>query len=92
MPKQKAPSLKKEKLIGEVTHYFSQAKVAVIKLSFALKKGETIRIKGGQETDFTQEVKSMEIENQKIEKAKKGISVGLKIKKKARPGYKVYRL
>ncbi len=82
----------KEKLIGKITHYFSNIEVAVIKLSASLKVGEKIRIVGGEKTDFTQEVKSMEVEHKKIKKAKKGDEVGLKVKEKVREGYKVYKI
>ncbi len=80
------------KLIGKVSHYFSNIEVAVIELTGTLKVGDTIRIVGGVETDFTQKVESIEIEHEKKEKAKKGDSVGLKVKEKVREGYKVYRL
>lgn len=80
------------KLIGKIVHYFSKINVAVIELSDTLSVGETIRIVGGEDTDFTQTVESMEVEHEKIEKAKKGDSVGLKIKEKVREGYKVYKV
>lgn len=79
------------KLIGKISHYFGNIKVAVIDLSAKLKVGETIRIVGG-ETDFTQEVDSMEMEHEKIKAGKKGDSVGLKAKEKVREGYKVYKV
>jgi putative protease len=79
------------KLIGKVTHYFGKIGVAVIKLEDTLKVGDTIRIVGGQ-TDFTQTVESMEIEHQKVNEAKAGQSVGLKVAQKVREGYKVYKL
>ena len=79
------------KLIGKVTHYFSKIGVVVIDLSESLKVGDTIRIVGG-ETDFTQAVESMECEHQKIQEAKPGDSVGLKVQQKVREGYKVYKL
>ncbi|PIP22244.1 MAG: hypothetical protein COX38_01720 [Candidatus Nealsonbacteria bacterium CG23_combo_of_CG06-09_8_20_14_all_39_25] len=78
-------------LIGKVAHYFSNINVAVIELSDSLKVGDTIRIVGG-ETDFTQAVESMEVEHQKVEVAKKGESVGLKVGQKVREGYKIYKL
>ena len=80
------------KLIGEVTHYFDKIGVAVIKLDAPLKVGDNIRISGGESTDFNQEVESMEVEHEKIKKAKKGDEVGLKVKEKVREGYKVYLL
>jgi len=80
------------KLIGKVSHYFSNIGVAVIELSASLSVGDTIRIAGGEATDFTQAVDSMEIEHEKIKKAKKGDSVGMKVKEKVREGYKVYKV
>ena len=79
------------KLIGKVTHYFSKIGVAVIELSDTLKVGDTIRIVGG-ETDFNQVVDSMEIEHQRVQEAKAGDSVGLKVSQKVRDGYKVYKI
>ena len=79
------------KLIGKVSHYFGHIGVAVIDLSDKLKAGETIRIIGG-ETDFTQQVESIEIEHKKINEAKKGDSAGLKVEQKVREGYKVYKV
>ncbi len=92
MPEKKQTSPEEGKLIGKVTHYFSNIKVAVIKLSGALLIGDNIRIAGGEETDFTQTIDSMEVEHEKIEKAKKGDEVGMKVKEKVREGYKVYKI
>jgi len=83
---------KKDKLIGKISHYYGNIGVAVIDLSGALKVGDTIRIVGGENTDFTQEVDSMEIDRKKIKTAKSGSSIGLKIKEKAREDYKVYKV
>lgn len=80
------------KLIGEVVHYFSHIEVAVIKLKGPLSADEEIRIVGGEETDFNQKVDSMEVDHEKIKKAKKGDEVGMKVKEKVREGYKVYKL
>ena len=82
---------KKEKQIGEVIHFFSNIKVAVIKLTAPLAEGDVIHIVGGEKTDFEQPVKSMQVDHEKIEKAKKGDEVGLKLKKKVREGYKVFK-
>ena len=79
------------KLIGKITHYFSNIGVAVIELSDSLSVGDQIRIVGG-ETDFNQQVESMETEHQKVEKAKKGDSIGIKVENKVREGYKVYKI
>lgn len=80
-----------EKEIGVVTHYFDKLSVAVIKLTKGtLSVGDSIKIKGGEDTDFDQVVDSMQIEHEKITKAKKGDEVGMKVKKIAREGYRVY--
>ncbi len=79
------------KLIGQVAHYFGNIGVAVIKLSDKLKPGDTIRIVGG-DTDFSQEVDSMEVEHEKIKEGKKGDSVGLKVDQKVHEGYRVYKV
>ena len=79
------------KLIGEITHYFGKISVAIIKITDSLKVGDEIRIVGG-EVDFNQTIESMEVDHKKIEQAKSGESVGLKVQEKVREGYKVYKL
>jgi len=83
---------KKIKPIGKVTHYFSNIKVAVIKLLAPLSIGDKIRIAGGEDTDFKQAVKSIESDHKKVKKAKKGAEVGIKVNKKVREGYKVFKI
>ncbi len=91
MPDKETSNTEEGKLIGKVTHYFGNIGVAVIELSDKLKLGDTIRIIGG-ETDFNQTVDSMQIEHQKLNEAKKGDSVGLKVSQKVREDYKVYKV
>lgn len=88
MPKEKEEG----RLIGQITHYFSNIEVAVIDLTAPLKVGETIRVVGGEATDFEQAVDSMQIDHKDIKSAKKGDSVGMKIKEKVHEGYKVYKI
>jgi len=90
--KKKAKIKKIGKLIGKITHYFSNIDVAVIKLAIPLKKGDKIRIIGGQETDFEQKVGSMQIEHKDVKLAKKGSSVGMKVNEKVHEGYKVFKI
>jgi putative protease len=80
------------KLVGKITHYFSDIKVGVIKLSAPLSKGDSIRIMGGENTDFNQKVISMQIEHEELKKAKKGAIIGMKVSEKVREGYKVYKV
>ncbi|MCK9578427.1 hypothetical protein M0R01_02975 [bacterium] len=82
----------KEKKLGRVLNYFEKIKVVAIKLKDELSVGDTIRIKGGQDTDFKQKITSIEINGQKIKKAKKNQGIGFKVKEKVRAGYWVYKL
>ncbi len=81
----------KEKRIGKITHYFNKIKVGVIKLSDALSVGDEIIVKSKTEERFKQKVSSMEIDGEKIKKAKKGQQIGLKLKDAAREGYLVFK-
>jgi len=87
----KVVKTKKEKLLGVVTHYFGEIKVGVIKLKDNLKEGQEIRIVGGEKTNFEQVVKSMQIDHKPVKLAKKGKSIGLKVKEHVREGYKVFK-
>lgn len=80
------------KIIGVVTHYFPRIEVGIINLLAPMEEGDEIRIVGGENTDFNQKVKSMQIDHKEVKKAKKGDSVGLKVGEKIREGYKVYRV
>lgn len=84
--------IRKEKKLGKVTHYFDKVKVVAIKLTDNLSIGDTIRIVGGEKTDFEQKVVSMEVNGEKLKKAKKGKEVGIKVKNRAREGYKVFKV
>ena len=83
---------KEGELIGKITHYFDKIKVMVIDLTGTLKEGDTIRVIGGEATDFEQKVGLMEIDHKKIKQGKKGEPVGLEVKEKVREGYKVYKI
>jgi putative protease len=79
----------KEKLIGKITHYFGKISVAIVELSGVLKAGDRIHVKGGT-TDFEQDISSIQIEHENVEKAKKGDAIGLKVDEKVREGDEVY--
>ncbi|MBI5076820.1 hypothetical protein HZB94_00345 [Candidatus Falkowbacteria bacterium] len=80
-----------EKLIGRVVHFFDNIGVAVIALNAVLKVGDKIKIQGG-DVDFEQEVQSMQIDRQPLDKAKKGQEVGMKVEQKVRDGYRVFKI
>lgn len=78
-----------EKQIGEVTNYFKHVKAAAIKLIAPLKKGDKIRISGG-EKDFEIAVDSMQIDRKPVDKAKKGDEIGLLVPEDVHKDYKVF--
>ena len=81
-----------EKLIGRITHYFTNIGVAVLELTDGkLSVGDKIHIKGAT-SDFEQMIDSMQIEHESVEKAKKGDAVGLKVEQQVRESDDVYRV
>jgi putative protease len=77
--------------IGRVTHYYARINVAVIELTAPLKVGDRIAVKG-MTTDFEQAVESLQIEHVDVKEAKKGDSIGLKVKERVRPQDLVYKI
>ena len=88
-PEKKAEDLGKK--IGKIVHYYTNLKVGIIELTGTLKVGDKIKIKGAT-SDFEQKVDSMQIEHDKVEEAKKGKSIGLKVKKHVRQNDVVYKV
>lgn len=68
-----------EMQVGKVNHYFTKIGVAVIDVTGgSIKLGDEIHVKG-HTTDFKQKVTSMQIEQDKIEMAEPGQSIGVKM-------------
>jgi translation elongation factor EF-1alpha len=86
MPKTKGP-----KVIGEVTHYYSNLGVAIIKFKGSAKVGEEVHFKGAT-TDFVEKIKSMQYDHKEISAAKKGQEVGIKVNNKVREGDEVFEV
>jgi translation elongation factor EF-1alpha len=81
-----------EEKIGEVIKFFSKPSVAAIKITAGnLSVGETIKFVG-HTTDFSETVESMEVNNQKIDKAAAGDFIGLKVKDRVREGDEVFKV
>jgi translation initiation factor IF-2 len=81
-----------EERVGTVTHFFGKILVAGIEITEgSLSVGDTIRIKG-HTTDLTQRVDSMQVENESVETARPGQSVGIKLVDRARVHDEVYRV
>lgn len=76
---------------GEITHFFNNISVAVVKVFTPIKIGDKISIKGTQ-TDFKQTVKSMQINHKPIKEAKKGQDLGMKVNSPVRPNDQIYKI
>jgi translation elongation factor EF-1alpha len=77
--------------IGKVTHFFNKIDVAAIELTDTLETGDTIHIQG-HTSDFTQEVGSMQIEHDDVDKAGPGDSIGIKVKERAHEHDTVFKV
>jgi putative protease len=80
-----------EEMIGEVADFFARPVVAAIQLTASLKLGDKIHIKG-HTTDLELNIDSMQIGNVRVEEAKAGDSVGVKVPERIRKGDKVYKI
>ena len=80
-----------QKTLGKVTHYYDHLGVAVIKLAkgATLKKGDKVQFKGSN-TDFTQEVVSLQADHKDVDSVKAGDDFGLKVDKPVKDGDQVY--
>ena len=76
--------------VGNVTHYYDKIGVAVVDVLAPLKVGDKIKITGS--TEFEQEVGSMQIEHENIDKAKKGNQIGMKVDQPVRDKDEVFKV
>lgn len=75
--------------IGKVTHYFDRISVAVIRLEADLYVDDWIRIEG-RRTELEQQIASMEVERQPIDKGEPGEEVAIKVERVVHEGDDVY--
>jgi translation elongation factor EF-1alpha len=81
-----------EQKVGEVMKFFSKVGVAAIKVTEgSLKVGDRIKFKGNS-TDFEDQIQSMQIENQVVDKAEAGQMIGIKVKDRVREKDGVYKI
>ncbi|MEM5805506.1 MAG: translation elongation factor-like protein [Candidatus Aenigmatarchaeota archaeon] len=80
-----------KKLVGKVTHYYNKIGVAIVELEDTLSVGDEIFIEG-KSTNLQQVVESMEIEHKRVNVAKAGDSIGLKVNDRVREGDFVYKI
>jgi putative protease len=81
-----------EEEVGVVEKFFAKPSVAAIKVTKGtIKKGDVLMYKG-HTTDFSEEVSSMEIDNQAIDEAKVGDLIGIQVKDRVRENDVVYKV
>jgi putative protease len=84
-------STHKKEFVGIVKNFYAKPMAAeIIIQTNEIKKGDTIIIIGPTTGTIKQKVNSMQANNKAINKAEKGNSVGIKLKKTARKNDKVY--
>ena len=75
--------------IGQVTHYFGKIGVAVISLQDKLALGDWVQFYGNQ-TNFVQQVESMQINHQPVNEAHPEDEVAVLVNEKVRKGDELY--
>ena len=84
-------SIKIQKPVGIVTHYYNHLKVGIVKFSKAVKQGAEVRFEGAT-TDFNQKLVSMQYDHKPVKVAPKGKQVGLRVAKRVREGDAVFEI
>ncbi len=78
--------------VGEVVKFFAKPSVAAVKITAGdLNVGDKVKFTG-HTTDFEDLIESMEINNQKVEKAVVGDYIGIKVKDRVRPGDEMFKV
>lgn len=84
-----------EVFVGEVDHYYSNLKVAVIPLEEHITQGDSVHFispeSRSMRVDFVQKVVSMEIDHQQIEAAEPGQIIAIRVDQKVRKKDRVYK-
>jgi len=77
------------KKVGEVTHFYNNIGVGIIKLSAPIKLGDSLRFQGSS-TEFDQQITEIQFDHKPIEAGKKGQEVGIKLAERVREGDEVF--
>ncbi len=86
----KSASKEKLTLVGVVTHYYDKIKVAIFKVKSPIQVGQKLRFTNTEGTIFEQPIISMQINHESVKKVKKGVIIGMKVKKQVHENNKVY--
>jgi len=76
--------------IAKVVHYYDKISVAVVEvINQPLKAGDTVKI-SGHDKEFTQEVKSLQIEHKQVKQLGIGESGGLAVDQPVKEGDRIF--
>lgn len=76
--------------IGRVTHFYDKIAVAVVEvMNQPLKVGDMIKV-SGHDSEFNQEVGSLQVEHKKVDHVNVGESCGMKVDKPVKAGDVLY--
>ncbi len=78
-----------EKLIGRVSHYYDNIRVAILDLTGNLTVGQGVHFKGAHD-DYTQTVDQMQVNHQNVQSAKAGDAVGIRVDQKVHENAQVF--
>lgn len=76
--------------VGTVIHYYDKIGVAIILLTEGISVGDHLKFIRGGEDLFSQEVASMQVNHERVEKAGRGDEVGIKVENVIREGAEVF--
>ena len=81
-----------EQLVGTVVHYFKGPSVAVVRVTAGeLAVGDRVRFHG-HTTDFSEQVASMEVNHQKVQRAQTGDEVAIQVTDRTRQHDQVFKV
>ncbi|HYT05527.1 MAG TPA: EF-Tu/IF-2/RF-3 family GTPase [Gemmatimonadales bacterium] len=81
-----------EQLVGTVVHYFKGPSVAVVRVTAGeLAVGDQVRFHG-HTTDFTEQVTSIEVNHQKVQRAGVGDEVAIQVTDRTRQHDQVFKV
>ncbi len=81
-----------EEQVAVIVKFFAKPSVAALEVTNgSIVTGDLLRYKG-HTTDFTEQITSMEVDNQPVAEAKVGDLVGVKVKERVRENDKVYKV
>ena len=81
--------MSKSILLGKVIHYYDKIGVAVVKLSKAIKTGDSVKFVHGDK-EFEQTIESLQLEHETVKAGKKDEEVAMKVDQEVKRGTQIF--